>query len=169
MTDESSPPERSTPYGTSDINWRRTASSSPSRSCSMSAPLFFTASYCIQSRVYHRVIFLVRTAEIVPRQERIDHFAYPFERFEFRGDVKMVPFVPAHVERDDPHVVTGHQVKILFAVIQCECEDTVQLFQKIDPLFCGTMQGLPRSPSRSGIHTRLQAARAIAGGCKSLR
>ena len=24
----------------------------------MSAPLFFTASYCIQPRVYHRVIFL---------------------------------------------------------------------------------------------------------------
>ena len=47
----------------------------------------------------------------------------------------MVPFVPAHVERDDSHVVTGHQIKILFAVIQCECEDTVQLFQKIDPFF----------------------------------
>ena len=56
MIDESRPPDNSTPYGTSDISCRFTASSSAVRSAAMSAGFSFTASYSNQSRWYQRII-----------------------------------------------------------------------------------------------------------------
>src|SRR5690606_951489 len=53
VAQESSPPESSTPYGTSDINWRCTAASKASFIAFILVSLSLTASYPVQSLVYH--------------------------------------------------------------------------------------------------------------------
>lgn len=70
------------------------------------------------------------TMEVVSRWERFVVVALPFERFQFRCDIKRSVVVIADIEWDDPDGVAGYQVVAIFLVVEHKGEDAVERLQK---------------------------------------
>ena len=75
--------------------------------------------------------FLFFTMVIVSRKEGFVIFAETFESFQFTAYIHLSICIIPDIKRYNADRVAGNEKLVFFFIVECECENTVKLFQEV--------------------------------------